>query len=296
MNTQETTPVVGFIGLGDQGAPMARAVADSSFPLRVWARRPASLAAIAGLPHTVDPSPAALGEASDIVLLVLRDDADVEGILTDGGLLGAMRPGSILVNHGTGDPQAAQRFSALSADRGIAFLDAPVSGGGPGAEARRLTTIVGGDAAAFAVAEAVFDTYSSSVVFMGASGAGQQAKLLNNALTMTNLRNAEQVFAIADSTGVDVAALQRLLATSSGGSFIIEALGKQITPALAPHLQSLMRKDIEHFADALESLGGPDTDVTDLRMRGLAGADGLEAVSALIARALGPVAASPRSA
>ena len=279
MNTPTTAPVVGFIGLGDQGAPMARAVADSPFPLRVWARRSASLDAVAGSPHTVDPSPAALGAASDIVLLVLRDDADVEGILTDGGLLNAMRPGSIVVNHGTGDPQTARRFAALAADRDIAFLDAPVSGGGPGAEARSLTTIVGGDHDAFTAAEPVFDTFSDSVVFMGASGAGQQAKLLNNALTMTNLRNAEQVFAMADSTGIDVAALQRLLATSSGGSFIIQALGTQITPALAPHLQGLMRKDIEHFADALGRLGA---DVTDLRNRGLAGADGLIAVTELL--------------
>ncbi|MET0934234.1 MAG: NAD(P)-dependent oxidoreductase [Mycetocola sp.] len=286
MNNTTTTPTVGFVGLGDQGAPMARAVAESRFPLHVWARRVASLDAVAGLPHDIDPSLAALGAASDIVLLVLRDDDDIEGVLTVGGLLDAMRPGSVLVNHGTGDPQVALRFAALAAAQDVAFLDAPVSGGGPGAEARTLTTIVGGGRDAFAIAEPVFDTFSSSVVYMGASGAGQQAKLLNNALTMTNLRNAEEVFAIASRTGVDIAALQRLLATSSGGSFIIQALGRQITPALAPHLQGLMRKDIEHFADALGRLG---MDVADLRKRGLAGAEGLTTVTELLDSALAPL-------
>ena len=281
MTTPTEITTVGFIGLGDQGAPMARALADSSFDLHVWARRPASLEALAGHPHTVHDSPASLAAASDIVLLVLRDDKDVDGVLTDGGILAAMRPGAILVNHGTGDPQEAQEFAAAAAVRGIAMLDAPVSGGGPGAEARTLTTIVGGTRDAFDKAKPVFDTFSSAVIFMGVAGAGQQGKLLNNALTMTNLKNAEDVFAIAESTGVDVAALQRLLATSSGGSFIIQALGGQITPAIAGHLQGLMRKDIEHFADGFSRLGA---DVASVRDRGLAGADGLAAVVDIVDR------------
>ena len=281
MTTSTAVRTVGFIGLGDQGAPMARALADSRFDLHVWARRPASLDAVVGRPHMVHDSAASLAAASDIVLLVLRDDEDVDGILEEGGVLAAMRPGSILVNHGTGDPQRAQLMATRAAERGITMLDAPVSGGGPGAEARTLTTIVGGARDAFDSALAVFDTFSSAVVFMGAPGAGQQAKLLNNALTMTNLKNAEDVFAIADGTGVDVAAFQRLLATSSGGSFVIQALGKQITPDIAPHLQALMRKDIEHFAEGLGRLGA---DVASVRDRGLEGAEGLAAVVDIVDR------------
>ena len=271
---------VGFIGLGDQGAPMARALARSGFDLHVWARRPASLAALDGLPHTVHGSAASLAVASDIVLLVLRDDDDVTGVLDDGGVLAALRPGSIVVNHGTGDPQAARLLADRAAERGIAVLDAPVSGGGPGAERRALTTIVGGDRRAFEAARPVFDTFSSAVVHMGQAGAGQQAKLLNNALTMANLKNAEDVFALAASTGVDVAALRAMLASSSGGSFVIQALGDQITADIAPHLQGLMRKDIEHFAEAMTRQGA---DVTALRERGLAGAEGLVAVAELVA-------------
>ena len=260
---------------------MARAIADSSFDLHVWARRPASLDALAGRRHTVHDSPASLAAAADVLLLVLRDDADVHGVLTDGGVLAAMRPGSIVVNHGTGDPQEAREFAARAAERGIGMLDAPVSGGGPGAETRSLTTIVGGTRDAFDATVSVFETFSSAVVFMGAPGAGQQAKLLNNALTMTNLKNAEDVFAIADGTGVDVAAFQRLLATSSGGSYVIQALGNQITRAIAPHLQGLMRKDIEHFAEGLGRLGA---DVASVRARGLEGADGLAAVVEIVDR------------
>ncbi len=262
---------------------MARAIADSPFDLHVWARRESSLDALAGHAYTAEESPAVLGAVSDLVLMVLRDDSDVEDVLRRQGLLAALRPGSILVNHGTGDPDAAIRFAREAAERGIEFLDAPVSGGGFGAEARTLATIVGGDEQAFTRAEPVFGTFSSSVVRMGGPGAGQVAKLLNNALTMTNLKNAEDVLGIADAIGVDVAAFRELLATSSGGSFMIRALGQQITPDIAPHLQGLMRKDIEHFADAVGRLG---VDVSAVRERGLAGAEGLPAVADLVDRHL----------
>jgi 3-hydroxyisobutyrate dehydrogenase-like beta-hydroxyacid dehydrogenase len=279
------TPVrsVGFIGLGDQGAPMARALAESGLDLHVWARRSASLESLGGRPHTVENSVAELGAATDIVLLVLRDDADVEDVLIQQGLLESMKPGAIIVNHGTGDPQTAVRFAEIAALRGVGFLDAPVSGGGAGAEARTLSTIVGGDSAVFDRARPVFDTFSASVVHMGGPGSGQVAKLLNNALTMTNLKNAEDVLGIADAIGVNVAAFRRLLATSSGGSFVMQALGDQITAEIAPHLQGLMRKDIEHFAEGVGSLG---VDVSAVRERGLAGAEGLVQVAELVERQL----------
>ncbi|MBK4348728.1 NAD(P)-dependent oxidoreductase [Lacisediminihabitans changchengi] len=277
--TSSLTRTVGFIGLGDQSAPMARAIADSPYPLHVWARRATSLDELRAGSFTAESTPAGLGAASDIVLLVLRDDSDVDDVLNARGLLGAMMAGSIIVNHGTGDPEAAIAFAELAAERGIAFLDAPVSGGGPGAEARQLATIVGGDFDAFTRAEPVFATFSASVVYMGGPGSGQVAKLLNNALTMTNLKNAEDVLAIAATIGVDIGAFRRLLASSSGGSFVMQALGDQIMPQIAPHLQGLMREDIEHFADAVSRLG---VDVAAVRERGLAGAEGLLSAAELV--------------
>jgi 3-hydroxyisobutyrate dehydrogenase-like beta-hydroxyacid dehydrogenase len=107
------------------------------------------------------------------------------------------------------------------------------------------------------------------------------AKLLNNALTMTNLKNAEDVLGFADVLGVDVAAFLQLLRTSNGGSFVLNALGNEITSELAPHLQGLMRKDIEHFADAVSRRG---VDVDDVRSRGIAGAEGLVTVTELVDR------------
>jgi len=280
-----TTPLaaVGFIGLGDQGAPMARAIGESHFELNVWARRPQSLDALSAAPHTVYRTVAELGAASDIVLLVVRDDSDVIDILENQGLLQSMTPGSIIVNNGTGDVDTAIEIANMAAAYGISVLDAPVSGGGPGAEARQLSTIVGGDRSTFERAEPVFQTFSSAVVYMGPAGSGQVAKLLNNALTMTNLKNAEDVLGFADVLGVDVAAFLQLLRTSSGGSFVLNALGNAISSALAPHLQGLMKKDIEHFANAISCQG---VDVAEVRARGIAGAEGLVTVTELVDRHL----------
>jgi 3-hydroxyisobutyrate dehydrogenase-like beta-hydroxyacid dehydrogenase len=263
---------VGFIGLGDQGGPMARAIGESGLKLHVWARRTQSLEAVAGVPHTAHASVTALAAACDIVSLCLRDDSDLWDILDRQGLLKALKPGTIVINHGTGDPDENRRIASYLDEVRVIFLDAPVSGGRPGAVARALTTFVGGDAAAFEQCKPVFRTFSTQAVHMGPSGAGQVAKLLNNALTMTNLKNVVDVFGFADKLGLNIANLFDAVSVSSGSSAVLLSLGSAITPDIAPHLQELMRKDIEHFADAMLSKGLNPTEVVE---RGLSGANGL---------------------
>src|SRR5690242_5506667 len=94
---------IGFIGLGDQGAPMARAIAKAGWPRHIWARHPDSLTVLADIPHTMHQSVGDLGRACDIVGLCLTDDSDVSEILEDRGLLTTLPPRGIVVNHGTGD-------------------------------------------------------------------------------------------------------------------------------------------------------------------------------------------------
>jgi 3-hydroxyisobutyrate dehydrogenase-like beta-hydroxyacid dehydrogenase len=152
----------------------------------------------------------------------------------------------------------------------VGYLDAPVSGGRPGAVARTLTTMVGGEQSAFDRCQPIFDSFSRKVAHMGPVGTGQLAKLLNNALTMTNLKNAADVFGLAHRLGIDLPQFQDLIAVSSGSSAILQAIGTQIDATAAVHLQSLMRKDIEHFADAIRDRG---FDPSEVRARGLGGAD-----------------------
>jgi 3-hydroxyisobutyrate dehydrogenase-like beta-hydroxyacid dehydrogenase len=251
---------------------MARAIGESGLKLHVWARRARSLEAVAGVPHTAHASVTALAAACDIVGLCLRDDSDLWDILDRQGLLKALKPGTIVINHGTGDPDENRRIASYLDEVRVIFLDAPVSGGRPGAVARALTTFVGGDSAAFERCQPVFRTFSTRVVHMGHSGSGQVAKLLNNALTMTNLKNVVDVFGFADKLGLNIASLFDAISASSGSSAVLRSLGSAITPDIAPHLQELMRKDIEHFADAMVSKG---LDASEVVERGLGGADGL---------------------
>jgi 3-hydroxyisobutyrate dehydrogenase-like beta-hydroxyacid dehydrogenase len=262
---------IGFVGLGDQGAPMAEAISDAGFELHVWARRSQSFDAISRVKYLRHDSLESLAVMVDVLSLCLRDDADVWSLIRQHRLIGALT-GIIVVNHGTGDPTENEHIGAFLADSGIKYLDAPVSGGRPGAVARTLTTLVGGDADDFARCREVFQTFSRKVAHMGGVGSGQLTKLLNNAMTMTNLKNAVDVFGLAKNLGIDARRLFDVITVSSGSSAVLHSVGSQINSKTAVHIQGLMRKDIEHFADAMRARG---LDPTSVRDRGLGGADGV---------------------
>lgn len=282
---------VGFIGLGDQGGPMAEAIGERGFELHVWARRPASLAAVERVPHQVHESVADLAGSVELLALCLRDDADLWDVLDTQGVLGRIAPGTIIVNHGTGDPVEAGRIAAHVGQAGGVYLDAPVSGGSPGARTRTLTTFVSGAPDVFEVARAVFETFSDTVKLMGAVGAGQFTKLFNNALTITNMKNVEDVLGLARQAGLDIPALIDVIGTSSGGSAALRALGHDISPELAEHVHTLMQKDMHHFADAVRARGG---DPEQLLERGISGALGLVEAAQLVAAARDNAASAAR--
>jgi 3-hydroxyisobutyrate dehydrogenase-like beta-hydroxyacid dehydrogenase len=248
---------VGFIGLGDQGAPMAAAIARGGFDLRVWARRPQSLEAVRDIEPAVCPSVVELGRQSDLVCLCLREDRDVEDVVFGTGLLEAMTPGSILANHGTGSPDICEEWARRCAAFSVVFLDAPVSGGRVGAQNRALTTMVGGDAQAADRCRPVFESFSRLVVHLGGPGAGQFMKLINNTLTAANFKNAEEALALCDEIGMERESFVEVVQASSGASFALEAISSQMTVDLAAHYTKMVGKDVNHFSGAARSRGIP---------------------------------------
>lgn len=275
--TTTSTLRVGWIGLGDQGAPMARAIAEAGYELHVWARRTASLDALDGVPFTSHDSLTQLGAVSDIVGLCLNVDDNVRDSLIDGGLLASMKPGSVLVNHGTGLPAFAVEMTELAAPYGIEVLDAPVSGGRAGAAAKQLATIVGGDADVLEVCRPVFSTFSKKIAHMGGAGTGQLAKLMNNALLMTNQENVEEMLHIANGMGVQIAPLIDLLRAGTGSSRVLDLLGTAVTPENAEHLREMQLVDMEIFADAVVELGTVATPFTERATKGAHALPGLAA-------------------
>ncbi|XVQ14598.1 NAD(P)-dependent oxidoreductase [Spirillospora sp. CA-255316] len=256
--TAPATPRVGFIGLGSQGGPMARRIAEAGFPTTLWARRPETLAAFAGTGAAVAGSPAELAAASDIACVCVVDDAGVEEVVSGpDGLLAGIGPGGLIAVHSTVHPDTCRRLADLAAARDAAFVDAPVSGGGHAAEQGKLLVMAAGDTAAVERARPVFESYGDPVLHLGDVGAGQSAKLINNLMMAANLGVAESGFALAARLGVDRAQLSRVLAHGSGGSFSASVLGPPdftLTP-LAEHAGPLLRKDVR-LVVALAGGGG----------------------------------------
>lgn len=131
---------VGFIGLGDQGGPMAAALAERH-DLYVWARRDAAYADTGDVAFQRAESPERLARRVDFLCLCLPGDAELEDILFARGAAAALPTGGVVINHATGDPDAAIRTSDALSRIGVGFLDAPVSGGRPGALERNLTCL-----------------------------------------------------------------------------------------------------------------------------------------------------------
>jgi 3-hydroxyisobutyrate dehydrogenase-like beta-hydroxyacid dehydrogenase/DNA-binding winged helix-turn-helix (wHTH) protein len=285
---------VGFIGLGDQGAPMAEALIGAH-SLYLWARRPETLQPFAGTEAHVMDTAQDVARRVEVLCLCLPGDEQLISLLFDQGLASELPHGATVINHATGDPKEAEAVAHRLADYDLNYLDAPVSGGRPGAIARTLTCFIGGDATTLAACEPVLSCYSNAVRLMGSPGAGQMTKLLNNALTVSNLRNVVEVFGLARQAGVDLAALQVALATSSGGSFIVQTVGKHVTPENAEHIAELNRKDVREFAEAMRRQElDPDT-ILDWA---IAGADGLaDLVELLAARSMAcPAQRAPQPA
>lgn len=238
---------VGFIGLGAQGAPMARRIIEAGMSTTLWARRVESLEAFADCNVDVAATPAELAAVSDVVCVCVVDDAGVEEVLTaeDGVLLGC-KPGSLVVIHSTVHPETCLRLSRLASDVGATLLDAPVSGGGPAASEGRLVVMVGSGPEEFERILPVLSTFGNPVLRLGPLGAGQTAKALNNLLFTAHLGTASALFELARGLNLDNEALARSITHGSGRSYALDVMagmGYSLEP-FAGHVSALLAKDV----------------------------------------------------
>ena len=242
-------PVCGFIGLGSQGAPMARRMIDAGYETHLWARREASLDPYRHTAAKFAASVEELGRLADHVGLCVVNDNDVREMADR--LLPQMRAGSILAIHSTIHPDTCRTIATEAARRGIHVLDAPVSGGSPAAEAGELTVMAGGDAEVLARARPVFETFGALIVHLGDVGAGQYVKLINNSLFVANLGLADAALDAADALGIDRSSFIDLLKASSGRSFAFDVRARMESPAGFRHGGALLRKDIGLLGEVL---------------------------------------------
>lgn len=248
---------VGFIGLGSQGGPMARRIVDAGFPLTIWARRAASAEPFADTAATVAATPAELGAASDIVGICVIADVDVTDVLLrPDGVLAGMDAGGLLMLHSTIHPDTVRLIADAAADRGVAVVDAPVSGGGAAAAEQRLLVMAGGADEDVARARPVLETFANPLLHLGPLGSGQMAKLLNNFVFTAQVGLALDTFAFADRLGIDRAAAAQVLASGSGGSRaagILAAMGFDLTGLRGA--VALLSKDVRIALEVAEAVG-----------------------------------------
>ena len=239
----------GFIGLGDQGAPLARRMVEGGFATTLWARREASLAVFADTEARIAHTIAELGAACDHVGICVLDDAGVADVC--GQLIPVMHAGAVIAIHSTVSAALCRALAAQAAEHGILLIDAPVSGGAPAAKAGTLTVMVGGSEEAFAHARPVFASFAALIVRLGDVGAGQFAKLVNNTLLAANLTAAQNALDAGNALGLERDALAQLLRASSGNSVAVGIAAA--LPGLAAFAQgaALLRKDAGLLAGSL---------------------------------------------
>ena len=234
---------IGFIGLGSQGGPMAHRIVDAGMPLVVWARRAEALAPFAEKGAVAAASVAGLGAACRHVGICVVNDADVLAVCD--ALIPAMARGGLIAVHSTVLPETVIALEARCRAAGLGLVDAPVSGGEPAAKAGALTVLCGGEAAAFEAARPVFETFGKLIVLLGPAGAGQRAKIVNNALLSAHIGLAWSALGTAAALGIDKAALAGLIAQSSGRSMGFEIAARLPSPAAFEHGARMLSKDIE---------------------------------------------------
>lgn len=209
--------MIGFVGLGNMGGPMAARLIAAGHQLCVYDVVPATRERFAGsaaLAATVTEV-----STADTVILMLPDSAVVERVLLADGLLDRLRRGTLLVDMSSSDPNRTRELAALAAARGVTLVDAPVSGGVAGARAGTLTVMVGGPAEAFARLRPVFDALGSRVVHAGeVVGAGHAVKALNNLMSAAHLMVASEALLAGQAFGLDPRVMLDIVNASSGRS------------------------------------------------------------------------------
>jgi 3-hydroxyisobutyrate dehydrogenase len=214
---------VGFIGVGAMGRPMAANLIKKGFTVTAYDASAEALAAIVTLGAAQAGSSADAARVSDIVITILPSSANVvAAYLGEGGVLEGAAAGRLCVDMSTIDPATSRLVAATASQRGIRFLDAPVSGGVPRAEDGTLAIMVGGDGTDVEEAHPVLAAMGANIIHVGPVGSGEVAKLCNNLIAGVAAVAVSEAFRIAEGFGVDPKVLTDVIAKSSGNTFVME--------------------------------------------------------------------------
>ncbi len=257
------TRSVGFIGLGQIGAPMAGRLVDWPGGLVVFDLRPEAAEPFVEKGASSAGSAAELGAACGVVSVMVLDDEQVRSVVAD--LLTTMRPGTVIAIHSTIRAETAEELAAAAAERDVHVIDAPVSGGFMGAHDGTLAVMVGGARDAYEQVKDVFGAFATVVVHMGAAGAGTRTKLARNLLHFIAYTGAGEAQRLAEAAGLDLRKLARVVrhsdsVTGGPGAIMLRDTTAQLQPGdewfdVLSHTRDLGEKDLTLALELADQLG-----------------------------------------
>ncbi|MCC6959770.1 MAG: NAD(P)-dependent oxidoreductase [Dehalococcoidia bacterium] len=251
---------VGFVGLGIMGAPMAANLLRAGFIVTVWNRSPSRTQPLVEAGAVGADSPADVAAASEVTISCVTNSGDVEEVaLGPGGVIEGAAPGSVYIDCSTISPETARKVAAALQAKGVAMLDAPVSGGDVGAQAGTLAIMAGGDAATFERCLPVLQAMGKTIVHVGPNGAGQVVKLCNQIAGGLNLLAAAEAVGLARRAGVDPEKMLEVVSAGAAGSWMLSNLAPRAvrgdyTPGF---MVDLMQKDLRLVLDAAHETHTP---------------------------------------
>lgn len=260
---------VGFCGIGKMGGPMALRLIAAGHAVRVWNRSPEKMTELETQGAVISASPAQLAEASDAVMLCLGDAQAVEDVVFGAqGLAHASTAPRFLIDHSTIAPAETRRFARRWHElTGGAWIDAPVSGGTAGAAAGTLAIMCGGSTHDIAAVEPLLRAYASRVTRMGATGAGQAAKLANQAIVVTTIAGIAEACVLAQRAGIDAASMPAALHGGWADSVLLQTLmPRMLTPPSSPSgTIKTMLKDLDAVVELAREANAPLRAVGEVR-------------------------------
>jgi 3-hydroxyisobutyrate dehydrogenase len=251
---------IGFIGLGIMGRGMVGNLLRAGFELAVWNRTAGRADEFVAAGAVAAASPAEVAARSDIIITCVSDTPDVLAVtLGAGGLIHGARPGSLVIDMSTISPQAAREMAEALAARGVASLDAPISGGSEGAAKGTLSIMVGGEAADVERAMPAFQAMGKAITHVGGHGAGQTVKLVNQILVVGNMLAVAEALVFAQASGVDLEKTLAAVTPGAAGSWMLANRGPQVIrrdwrPGFTIDLQ---QKDLRLVLEAADQVGAP---------------------------------------
>lgn len=252
-------PVIGFVGLGQMGLPMAQRLADRGFRVVAQDTDASRVKDLCdSYPEQVVAATGTQGWGGvDVLITMLPNSAIVEAVLLQGGVASALKAGALVIDMSSSEPLRSSQLEKVLRERGVKFIDAPVSGGVRRAQEAKLAVMVGGDRGLFEQAKPILEAMGSTIIHVGPAGAGHAAKALNNYVSAAHLVATVEALHAAERFGIDPNVMTDILNASSGRSATSENKAKQFMLSGtfgSGFALKLMTKDVRIADDLIHAL------------------------------------------